>query len=191
MCDPMTAAVVGAQAFGQLYQGASQRGESRYQAAVSRNNAALSVEQARDARTRGEEESRLKWREIAATKGAQIAAMAAQGIDTSFGSAADVIGDTAVLGMEDINQIGQNQEREVRGFLIQAQNYREQGKAQKRAGDQAMIAGVINAGSTVLGGAKSMPNISLPGFGAKGGSGGSAAPTFTPGPKVSAGAGPW
>ena len=112
---------------------------------------------------RGEVDQQRKWREISQLKASQIAAMAASGIDTSFGSAADVIGDTAVLGTEDVSIIAENAARETRGFQIQAQNYTNEGKAQKRAGTQALITAGFNVTSTILGGANQLQGMKLPG----------------------------
>lgn len=164
MCDPATltvAATLTAVA-GAGYQGYTAYTEANYKASVAQNNATLSREQARDAELRGQEEEQLKWRQIAQTRAAQIAAMAASGIDTSFGSAADVVGDTMVLGTEDARVIRDNAARETRGFQIQAQNYDEERRGQKRAGRQALVATAFNITSTILGGAQQLQGMKLP-----------------------------
>ena len=159
----MLIAATAVSAAGAAFQGYSAYTEANYRAGVAKNNAGLAREQAADAVERGEVEQQRKWREISQLKASQIAAMAASGIDTSFGSAADVIGDTAVLGTEDVSIIAENAARETRGFQIQAQNYTNEGKAQKRAGTQALITAGFNVTSTILGGANQLQGMKLPG----------------------------
>ena len=112
-----------------------------------------------DSEVRGQRSEAMKWREIAATRSAQIAAFAANGFDTSFGSAADVTGDTLALGFEDANVIRDNASREARGHIISAQNYREQGKAAIRAGNAAGVKAAFGTVSTILGGAAQLQGM--------------------------------
>ena len=155
MCDPVTLVVAStvATAAGAAYSGYSAYQESRYQNDVAQNNATLERDAAYDSEVRGQRDEMMKWREIAATRSAQIAAFAANGFDTSFGSAVDVTGDTLALGFEDTNIIRENAAREARGHLISAQNYREQGAAAIRSGNAAAVKAGFNVAGTILGGA--------------------------------------
>lgn len=164
MCDPatLTIAATVVSATGAAYQGYSAYTEANYRAGVADNNAALSREQAADAVERGEADQQRKWREISQIKASQIAAMAASGIDTSGGSAADLVGDTAVLGTEDVKIIAENAARETRGFHIQAQNFNNEAHAQRRAGTNALIGAGFNVATTILGGATQLQNMKLP-----------------------------
>ncbi|MBB5685649.1 hypothetical protein FHS49_001657 [Sphingobium boeckii] len=120
------------------------------QAAVNRDEANRS---AMDAMERGNIEQQQHYRKVSATMGSQRAAMAANGLDISFGSAADLVGDTAMYGQEDAATIAQNTVREARGFEIEAANYSAQGKSAKLAAKGAIVKGVFDMGSSILGGA--------------------------------------
>lgn len=183
MCEPTTLliAATALSAAGTAYSGYQSYQEGRYQNDVARNNAVMERDAAYDAEVRGQQTEALRWREIAATRSAQVAAFAANGFDTSFGSAADVATDTLQLGYEDTNTIRQNAGREARGHLISAQNYEQQGAAAARAGRSAVVGSAFKIGGTILGGAGQLQGMktglsqSVGGFG-KSGWGGSNAP---------------
>lgn len=161
MCEPTTlliAATVAAAA-GTAYSGYQAVQESRYQNDVAQSNARSERDAAYDSEVRGQRSEAMKWREIAATRSAQIAAFAANGFDTSFGSAADVTGDTLAIGFEDTNIIRENAAREARGHVISAQNYREQGKAAIRSGNAAGVKAAFGTVSTILGGAAQLQGM--------------------------------
>lgn len=164
-------------AAGSAFSGISAAGQASYASRVASNNAILSREQATDAQARGDDEQQRKWREISQMKSAQIAQLAASGFDTSSGSAADLIGDTAVMGTEDARLIAENTGREVRGFHLQAQNFQEEARAQRRRANQALVSTVLKVGSDVLGGASQLQGLKLP----TPSSGGSSGSFFTPG----------
>lgn len=149
-------------AAGSAVQGYSAYTGAMYASGVAENNAALSREQAADSIRRGEDEQQAKWREISQIKAAQIAGMAASGIDTSFGSAADMIGDTAVLGTEDVSIIAENAARETRGFHIQAQNFNNEAGAKKREAYAGAVSTAFDIGSTIIGGASQLQGLKLP-----------------------------
>ena len=71
-----------------------------YNAAVAQNNAALSAQQAQDARDRAKEDSKMKGLEVAKVIGTQKARYSASGVELA-GSAKEVIGDTAFWGEYD------------------------------------------------------------------------------------------
>lgn len=148
-----------AAAAGTAYTGYAAVRESRYQNEIAQNNSKMERDAAYDSEVRGQRSEAMKWREIAATRSAQIAAFAANGFDTSFGSAADVIGDTLLLGFEDTNTIRENASREARGHIISAQNYREQGKAAIRSGNAAGVKAAFGTVSTILGGAAQLQGM--------------------------------
>ena len=178
---PLLIAATAASAVGTAYSGYAAVRESRYQNEIAQNNAVMERDAAYDAEVRGQRSEAMKWREIAATRSAQIAAFAANGFDTSFGSAADVTGDTLALGFEDTNTIRQNAAREAQGHIISAQNYREQGKAAIRSGNAAGVKAAFGTVSTILGGAGQLASMkpavsqTVSGFGRSGWGGTSAA----------------
>lgn len=132
--------------------------------AIAENNARLADEQARDANIQGARESqKAAWRQRA-VRGSQMAAMAAQGIDSGGGSASALLDETAMFGAMDRKTIGINAERQAWGFAGEATNYRNSGK-------QARWAGREGAKLTIL---SSIGNAMTMGAGAAGGGPGKA-----------------
>lgn len=161
MCEPTTLliAATAVSAAGAAYSGYQSYQNGRYQNEVAKNNAIMERDAAYDAEVRGQQNELRKWREVASLRSAQAAAFAANGFDTSFGSAADVQADTLQLGMEDANMIRDNAGREARGYLISAQNYTEQGKAAARAGRAGATKAVFDVAGTILGGASQLQGM--------------------------------
>ena len=156
MCDPVSALAITAavvSATGSVYGGLAANQQGKYEQRVADANAKLAASQANDAAERGALEARNYQRRVAHTQGRQQAAMAANGIDTNFGSALDVQRDTAMIAREDAQTIYDNAGNEIQGFDISANNYRAQGAAARARGSAAKTAGFIEAGSTLLGGA--------------------------------------
>ncbi len=164
MCDPvsLTIAATTVAAGGALYGGYVQKQEAKYNSAVASNNATMERQAAEDALKRGNVEEAKHWRQVAALRAQQTAAFAANGFDTGFGSAADIVGDTDYLGAVDAQAIRENTEREARAFNLSAQNFTEEAKAQRRAGNNAMIAATIDATGTVLSGASQIRGMKTP-----------------------------
>jgi hypothetical protein len=115
MCDfglvlstALTAAstMVGVQ--GAKQEAASASAASEYNAKVQDMNARLSERRARDALERGAQEEQQKRNENAQIMGRQKAAMAANGVDLTFGSPLDTLVDTATLGEIDALTIRRN-----------------------------------------------------------------------------------
>jgi hypothetical protein len=91
-----------------------------------------------DVIAQGEREAEFATMDLARLRGAQTTAIAAQGIDTTQGSAAQIAEQTERFGQEDINQIRMNATREAWGIRTQANlNY--------NAERNAAIAGGIGA----------------------------------------------
>ena len=113
---------------------------------INNYNAAVADMQATDALARGEttaSEAGTKTRELI---GAQKAAYAAQGIDVTTGSAAEVQDQTQQIAQRDIQTIRLNALREAWG-------YKSQAKGMRMAGKYAYQGGVNNAIGTGLSGA--------------------------------------
>lgn len=106
-----------------------------FQSKLARNNAEISEWQADDAKRRGRrEEDKLRMR-AASIKGAQIARMAANGIDLSQGTALNILTDTDLLAESDVLLARDNTAREVWGFKQQGANYRANADALKASAD--------------------------------------------------------
>lgn len=155
MCDPLTLTVA-ATAVSAIGTGASSIAaaqQARYQAEVADRNARIENDAARDALERGRIEDKKLQERTAQLMGEQNAALAANGIDIAFGSAANVRGDAAVIGQQDAATLRENSMRETRGFEINAANYRASAQASRQAASGALINGAFQIGSTILGGA--------------------------------------
>lgn len=137
----------------------SANSQARYESKVAKANAGTEESRARDALQRGTSEAQSYQRRLSQEEGQQNAALAANGIDISFGSAADVRADTARFGREDTLNIYKNAQREAQGYEISSVNYLAESKAAKARAKSALIQGVFNIGSTVLGGATQVSKI--------------------------------
>lgn len=126
---------------------------SRYEAKIADRNAALEQEAGRNAADNGRIEAQRQYRKLAAVQGAQQAAMAANGIDQSFGSALQVQSDTAAMGAEDVGSIYDQTAQQVRGFDINASNYKAKATGARKEASGALVKGVFDVGSTILSGA--------------------------------------
>ncbi|WP_028970161.1 virion core protein, T7 gp14 family [Sphingomonas sp. URHD0057] len=155
MCDPvsLTVAATAVAALGQGYSALSANVQGRYEAKVASQNAHLEEGRAKDALQRGTTEAIRYGKQLSQAEGEQNAALAANGIDIGFGSAAAVRSDMARAGQEDSLTIYKNAAREAQGYEINAANYRSEALADKAKAKGAIVSGLFNIGSTVLGGA--------------------------------------
>lgn len=107
-------------------QASAVRREGRYISAVNTANAALADESAEDAIARGwlaEQRLRTGTHGLAAE---QRTMLAAQGLDLSTGSAAEIAENTIALGELDALMIRNNAAREAWGYRVEATNFRQQ-----------------------------------------------------------------
>lgn len=142
-----------AQGAGSLFSGMQANAQGKYESQLARRNAAMEVESAHESYEAGKDERRDFWRKVGATKGQQIASMAANGIDIGFGTAGLVQRDTEELSAEDARRLYRNIEERTRGHHINASNYVAEAKAAKSRGKAALVSGAIGGVASVLGGA--------------------------------------
>lgn len=156
MCDIMMALTVGSTlmgAAGQIQQGQATAAAQRYNAQVQEMNATLADRRAKDALERGKVEEQRKRQQVAGLLGQQKAAMAANGVDLSFGSPLDTIKDSAIMGEMDALTIRTNFAREAYDYRVDAVNKRAGASMSRAAADNAITGSYLNAGGTILGGA--------------------------------------
>lgn len=96
-------------------------------ASLAETNAGLSEFAARQEIVRGQEEAGRIGLRAGQIKSAQRAAMAANGIDLSVGSAAEVQASTEFMRQQDVNTVMANAARSAWGYRVQAINERTQG----------------------------------------------------------------
>ncbi|MDH7973683.1 hypothetical protein QH494_15940 [Sphingomonas sp. AR_OL41] len=174
MCGPLAVPLMIASTVissaGQVMAGIGQSQQANYQAQVNDQNAKLSAQQANDSNQNTNLEAQRRYRTLAQTKGAQQAAMAANGVDLNFGSAVDVQRDTAMIGAEDVAQIYKGGAERTRGYDIQGWNYASQAAADRAKAKGALLQGIMGGLGTALGGASQV--VKMGGFGGGGSSAG-------------------
>jgi hypothetical protein len=156
MCELMTALTIGSTllgAAGAIQQGQATASSNGYTAQVQEMNATLSDRRAKDAIERGTIEEQRKRQQVAQIRGQQTAAMAANGVDVSFGSPLDTIVDTAVLGELDALTIRTNASREAYDLKVDGVNKRASASMSRAAASNAETGSYLSAAGTILGGA--------------------------------------
>ena len=150
---PLMVASTVVSAGGAVLSGIGQKQVLDYQAQVADQNSKLAENQAQDSIQNTNLEAQRRYREISQTKGAQTAAMAANGVDLNFGSAVDVQRDTAMIGAEDLSQHYKAGNEQTKGFEINAFNYRSQAAGDRARGRGALMDGIFKGLGTALSGA--------------------------------------
>lgn len=156
MCDLSLALTLGSTllgAAGQMQQAQASASASKYNAQVADMNARLSERRAKDAIERGALEEQKKRQQVQQVLGKQQAAMAANGVDVSFGSPLDTIVDSSVLGELDALTIRSNTYREAYEYRVDAANKRSSATLNRMNADAATTGGYLGAAGTILGGA--------------------------------------
>jgi hypothetical protein len=125
----------------------SQKAEARYNEAVENDKARIGEAQAEQALQLGNIEEDRQRARVRAAIGSQRVALAANNIDTSSGTALDLIGETAQFGEEDALAIRANAAREAWGYKVGANDSRNQAKLTKAAGKNKSTATLLNTGA--------------------------------------------
>ncbi|WP_453966541.1 virion core protein, T7 gp14 family [Bradyrhizobium elkanii] len=139
-------------AAGAVQQGQATAAASRYNAQIADMNATLADRRAKDAIDRGVIAEQQKRQQNAAILGKQTAAMAANGVDLSFGSPLDTLTDTATMGELDALTIRTNANREADDYRVQGVNQRATANLNRMQADSAETGGYLKAAGTILGG---------------------------------------
>lgn len=190
MCDPVTitvltvAATVAAgavTAYGQVYQGQAANAAAKHEAAVADRNVKLTEAARADAAKRGEREQLNHWRRVSQLMGDQRAQFAANNLDVNFGTPAEVVENTMLIGVEDSLLLATNTKKEMEGLDVEAANYKESAVAARARGKAALAAGKIGAVGTLLGTAAQVGKMFTPAPGGGGSPGGSAGSTYSGG----------
>ena len=122
--------------------------QSRAQARAARENRRFGEMMAADVETRGQEEIQAYQRQLSQVTGQQRVGLAAQNIDLTQGTAAQIAEQTARIGEQDVATIRRNIEREAWGIRTQSDiNYRA-GMAQSRASAFEALGTFAEAGTS-------------------------------------------
>lgn len=127
--------------------------QANAEAKIAERNAALERNAVQDEIQNTREQALARYREVAKIKGQQRLAAAANGVGLDFGTAADVVADTDMLGREDVQRIYTAGDRAVRSRDINAANYMGQANMARAQATGALVTGALDMGSTILSGA--------------------------------------
>ncbi len=126
--------------FGALLQGystfaaaQSNRRTLEFQAEMAEINARMSERAAQQEQRRGQQEYAASRSRTAQVKGAQRAALAANGVALDEGSAVEVQASTDYYGEQDANTIQENTRRNVWGYRTQGVDYQNQAALNRSA----------------------------------------------------------
>ena len=140
----------GSQVVGGINQAKAQREQGDFNADQSRFNGAIADLQATDAVDRGNESASNLKRQAKGLQGSQKAAAAAQGIDASSGSAAELQNDTEKLSTLDALTIRNNAAREAFGYKAQALGFRTQADFDQKAARSSASNTILTSGANAL-----------------------------------------
>ena len=146
---------------------------SRYKAQVAEQNRKIALDNAAMERQIGLEEARRQRMSVLQEIGKQEVAFAGSGVDVGYGTALDMIEDTAMLGELDALTIEYNAEKRARNYDIDAMNFANERNLELMSAKNADKAATIGA---VTGGLKTIGQIGSSlydlggGFGKLGGS---------------------
>jgi hypothetical protein len=138
---------------GQYVQGQAAYTNAKYEQAAANANQALADQQAKEQIDQTKLAAARRYREAGQLEGQQKAAMAANGIDLGFGSAAQAQGDSRMIANEDVGQIYKEGFNRTQGYLTDAYNYRLKASAAQSEASSAGLATGIGMLGTALGGA--------------------------------------
>lgn len=123
-------------------QADAMRAQAKFQQTMADFNARLAELQGADAIERGDKAANQIKKSANFMVGSQRAALAANGVEVDYGSAAQIQADTVRMATIDAITVRNNAAREAWGYKVQAMNYRFTGQA-------AAIGANMNAGVTI------------------------------------------
>ena len=161
MCSPAVIPYIIA-AVGAAYSMKTEHDAAKYQADVATQNSKLADQQAQNANAAGSyaaDQARIRGN---LARGSQLASFAANNVEMSTGSAADILGDTAMFTAQDERQARTN-------AALQSYGYQVQSLSDKGAAAYATYSGKTQQMSTFLSAASSMAGMYNGGGSAGGG----------------------
>lgn len=156
-------ASVGIGAVGAIQQGNAQAAAARYSAQVAANNAIIANQNATFAAQEGEANAGAEGMKTRATAGAIKTNQAAGGIDVHSGSAVDTQASQAEIGQLNALTIRSNAARKAYGYQTEASSDTAQSQLDTSQAKNDRTAGVLKAGTTILGAAAN-PNANWNNF---------------------------
>jgi hypothetical protein len=154
--DPVTALIVGGtamRAVGSIVEGNAQSSNYKSQQSAYDYNADVAAENARIAWQQAGAREEAQRRRGRAVLGAQAAATAQSGVDVGSGSPLAIAAQSATNAELDALNIRYEGGLQARGFAIESENLRYQGRVAGQNAKYARQAGYWGAASSIIGGA--------------------------------------
>jgi hypothetical protein len=111
-------------------------------------NQIMSYQQAAEVQAMAEQQVGDLQKEGETLKSAQVASMAAQGVDVSSGVTQDLLTDTNTKVAEDVRRIRVNARKEAWALQAQGMQYKTQGDRAKSRGRYALMGGLLGASAS-------------------------------------------
>lgn len=143
-------------ALGSIATGISNQRMYDYQARLASINATISRQNADYAIQKGEQDAQRYGLQAGQRVASIVAAQASSGLDIRSGSAKDVQESQRTVTDMDLEQIRSNAAKTAYDFNVQATTFDNQATLDKYAGSNSMWAGMIGAGSSLIGSAGSV-----------------------------------
>lgn len=165
MCvDPVTLFTVatiasaGVQAYSSIQQGNAAYSSGMYNAQIAEQNAQAVEDDRKDTQDEAAIARRRLGEKVRADRGELVARFANMGLDTEFGTPADLVGDTERAYRIDRDILGRNEITQLRGLDKQQADYRNsatlsraEAKGARKAGQIGAVGSLLNAAATVSG----------------------------------------
>jgi hypothetical protein len=152
MCAPLLPLVAtGLGAIGTGISTANAVGQARAQTAAAEANAAAESNAAQIGQQNMRDAALKQYREMAATSGAQRMMAAAGGDAAGFGTAANALNDTQILGQQNLARTYAQGNQNLIGSDVAVANDLGQAALANSRGDAALVGGLFNLGTGLLG----------------------------------------
>jgi len=148
MCAPIIAAGLGA--IGTGIGTISAMNQAKAQAAAANANAAAESNAAQVGQQNMRDAALQQYRQMAAVSGEQNLAAAAGGDAIGYGTAANALKDTQILGQENLARIYTQGNQNLMGSDIAVANDLGQAAAANNRGTAALVGGLVNLGSGLV-----------------------------------------
>ena len=148
MCAPIIAAGLGAVGTG--ISTISAMNQARAQAAAANANAAAESNAAQIGQQNMRDAALQQYRQMAAVSGEQNLTAAANGDAIGYGTAANALKDTQILGQENLARIYAQGNQNLMGSDIAVSNDLGQAAAARNRSTAALVGGLINLGSGLV-----------------------------------------
>lgn len=167
MCSP-TLAVIAITAVSTAYQMKTAHDAAKYQEGVAVQQKKLADQNAANANAEGSyaaDQARIRGN---LQRGQQLASFAANNVDFSTGSAADILGDTAMFTAQDERQARINASMKAYGFQVQGLEAQAAGQYAAWSGRNQQVGALLQGASTAASLYNPQPAANAPTYGSSG-----------------------